>query len=267
MKHFPIAAALVLLLATDAHSQEFKTYAYKDTLKLDVFTPPGLQPGKLRPVMVLFHGGGWVRGTRDVMYPECRYFVQRGFVTITASYSLLKQGERDKSICLRDVKSAVRWVLQHAQELHADSTQLVMGGSSAGGHLSSMAALDTSINAIGETPIPIRPKALILLNPAYAATDPVAVAPFDKVNKQSPAVIQFFGSADEWKSGGDKFRAVLDSVGVHNEYWIADGGPHTFYRQQEWAGETMYKMDAFLVSLGILKSPAPKAAGPEKYHH
>ncbi|UYQ95407.1 alpha/beta hydrolase [Chitinophaga horti] len=243
---------VTFLITGRLHSQEFKTYAYKDTLKLDVFTPAGLAEGALLPVMVLFHGGGWVKGTRPVMYPECRYFVKRGFVTVTASYRLLSPGQEDKSICIEDAVSAIQWVKQHARELHVDTTKLVLGGSSAGGHLATMAGL--TLPGV---------KALLLLNPAYRAADPPAVLPFDKVTVTTPPAIQFFGTGDSsWKPGGDRFRAVLDSAGVRNEYWTAEGGAHTFYRAAEWQAETMYRMDVFLVSLGILQGPIPTSPVP-----
>lgn len=263
-----VIASMMVTSVYGQQKEDFTTYTYKtiqDTLslQLDVFMPEEIQAGDKRPVMVFFHGGGWVGGKRSLMHRQCRYFAQRGFITATVTYRLLTKGvPGDKSICIKDAKSAIRWIKQQAADLHADTGKVILGGGSAGGHLATMAALDTAINdEQDDISISTKALALILFNPAYGLQESAAVQPFDKVNPQCPPVIQFFGDLDaKWKPGGDKFRQLLVENKVRNEMWIAKGQKHGFYGGKGWSIATVVQADHFLVAMGILKGPV--RAGP-----
>lgn len=264
-----ICASLMVIMVMNAYSQQkqdFTTYTYKtiqDTLslQLDVFMPEEVQADDKRPVMVFFHGGGWVGGNRSLMHRQCRYFAKRGFITATVTYRLLKKGvPGDKSICIKDAKSAIRWIKQQGAYLHADTGRVILGGGSAGGHLATMAALDTAINDEQDNiSIPTKALALILFNPAYSLQESAAVQPFDKVTPQCPPVIQFFGDRDaKWKPGGDKFRQLLVENKVKNEMWIAEDQKHGFYGGKDWSVATAVQADHFLVDMAVLKGPVPE---------
>ena len=92
------------------------------------------------PVLVSFHGGGYYGGHKSV---EARALLFRlasqGWVTISANYRLRPHaGFFDH---LLDVKKVIAWVRRHGHEFGADPSTLVLSGGSAGGHLSSIAAL------------------------------------------------------------------------------------------------------------------------------
>jgi len=238
---------------------DFTTYTYKrindtSSLELDLFMPEKEDSVRKKPVMIFFHGGGWVGGKRTQMDPQCRYYAGKGFVTVTASYRLLQRGSKgDKSICIRDAKSAIRWIKLNAEKFQIDTNKVILGGGSAGGHLATMAALDTNINERGDNvKVSTKAIALILFNPAYGLKEDTAIEPFDKVTKTAPPVIQFFGDQDlVWKPGGDKFHAVLNEHKLRNELWIAEGEKHSFYNKKDWSAACLAKADNFLVSLGL----------------
>ena len=89
-------------------------------LQLQVFLPKGHQSSDCRPAAVFFHGGGWYGGTPDHMYPQCRYLALRGMVAISVQYRTINVFGTTPKECVKDGKSAMRWVRTHAAELGID---------------------------------------------------------------------------------------------------------------------------------------------------
>ncbi len=106
-----------------------KTLAYKTVtgkdgapieLKLQVFLPQGWQASDQRPAAVFFHGGGWHGGGPDHYYPQSRYLALRGMVAISVEYRTINRFGTSPKECVKDGKSAMRWVKAHAAELGID---------------------------------------------------------------------------------------------------------------------------------------------------
>lgn len=92
------------------------------------------------PVLVYFHGGGFHGGRKSFEGRALLFHLaRRGWVTISANYRLRPQA--DFFDHLIDVKKVIAWVRQHGCEYGADPSTLFLAGGSAGGHLSSVAAL------------------------------------------------------------------------------------------------------------------------------
>ncbi|KAI8062199.1 Alpha/Beta hydrolase protein [Gongronella butleri] len=108
-------------------------------LRLDVFTPAA-KSAKLRPVLFHVHGGAWVKGTKDILYPYQKLLVtQDDWVVVNIAYRLAP--ENPYPAHLYDVKRALRWVKQSIHAYGGDKDFIVLAGDSAGGHLSAMAAM------------------------------------------------------------------------------------------------------------------------------
>ena len=92
------------------------------------------------PVLVYFHGGGYYGGRKSVEGRALLFrLASQGWVTISANYRLRPQaGFLDHLI---DVKKVIAWVREHGHEYGADPSTLLLSGGSAGGRLSSIAAL------------------------------------------------------------------------------------------------------------------------------
>jgi acetyl esterase/lipase len=97
--------------------------------------------GKLRPAIVIVHGGGWSGGSKsDPVYQRLMMeYAQRGYVTINVNYRLT--GEAPFPACIEDVKSAVRWLRANSKELAVDPDRIGAYGHSAGAHLALMLAM------------------------------------------------------------------------------------------------------------------------------
>src|SRR5918994_6190642 len=101
---------------------------------------PTPEPGP-RPVLVYFHGGGWVIGDLDTHDATVRSLAAASGVTVVAvEYRLAP--EHPFPAAVDDCLAAVRWVASPdgAAELGVDPARLAVGGDSAGGNLAAVVA-------------------------------------------------------------------------------------------------------------------------------
>ncbi len=97
--------------------------------------------GRLRPGMVLVHGGGWMFGTRYQQAYYCRNFARQGYVVMTIQYRMMPRHPFPD--CVHDAKAAVRWLRSNAGAYQVDPERIVAFGASAGGHIASFLAATT----------------------------------------------------------------------------------------------------------------------------
>ena len=106
-------------------------------IELRIYWPEG-PPGA--PMLVWFHGGGWVLGSVEASDPLCRRLAHRsGAIVVSVEYRLAPEDPAPAPF--DDCYAATRWVVAHAAELAGDRSRLAVGGASAGGNLAAAVAL------------------------------------------------------------------------------------------------------------------------------
>lgn len=119
------------------------------TLELDLQIPK--EAGGPWPVVVFFHGGGWITGSRESVSLHLLPWMERGWATANVSYRLARDALAPAAAW--DARHAVAWVAEHAAEHGLDARRIVLGGFSSGAHLALMAALPGHLPpAHGEDP-------------------------------------------------------------------------------------------------------------------
>jgi acetyl esterase/lipase len=109
-------------------------------LRLDVTVPEEARPGERRPAVLQIHGGGWVIGDkREQGIPLLSHLAANGWVGFNANYRLSPGATWPDHLV--DLKRAVAWIREHADEYGVDPDFIAVTGGSAGGHLTAMVAL------------------------------------------------------------------------------------------------------------------------------
>lgn len=244
---------------------EAHVYRFEPELKLHVVRPAGVASTGPRPAFVFFFGGGWTRGTPQNSVGWARLAAGWGMVGIAPDYRTKDRFGTSPLEAVADARAAVRWVEDHAEELGVDPARIVVGGSSAGGHL----ALWTGLTALppgstaDESPRH-RPAALILLatvsdtsqlsGPTRFGAHATALSPVHHLDARMPRVLAFHGDADRTvpHSQAVALDAKLRESGNESELVTVPGGPHTFTTQlPEWRERARAKVREFLAAQGL----------------
>jgi len=240
------------------------------------------------PVVLNFHGGGWVAGDRESRAMTLLPWLQMGFAVVNVQYRLGNVALAPAAV--EDTLCALQWVGRHADQYRFDLDRVVTTGDSAGGHLALATAMipaDSPLtNQCAATEPtwsgPYRnsaPKVAAVVN-WYGITDVAdmlqgpntrsyAVAwfgalpgrdalarelsPLNHVRASGPAVYTIHGDADKLVpyAHGVRLRTALDKAGVRNVlHTVKDGGHGGFSAEQRL--EIYAGVQAFLRQQNIL---------------
>jgi len=119
-------------------------------IPLRSYRPLGAAADARLPVLVYFHGGGWVIGDLDTHDVLCRELANRaGCAVISVDYRLAPEHRFPAAV--DDAVAATRWVRANAAQLQVDADRLAVGGDSAGGNLAAVVAI--AARDAGDLPI------------------------------------------------------------------------------------------------------------------
>lgn len=110
---------------------------WPQALYADIHRPDGERDDY--PAVLVVHGGGWERRSRDDMTATARRLAGWGFVTVNIDYRFAPEYQFPAQ--LHDVQIALHWMRDHADELRLDPDRIGALGFSSGGHLVSLAAM------------------------------------------------------------------------------------------------------------------------------
>jgi acetyl esterase len=102
---------------------------------LRVYQPSG--SSRPLPVLVYFHGGGWVLGSTRMYDPLCT-FLARSVEALVVSVDYRMAPEHHAPQAARDSVDSLRWLGEHAQSWGGDASRLGVCGDSAGGNLAAI---------------------------------------------------------------------------------------------------------------------------------
>lgn len=237
-------------------------------LSLHMFQPEGWKASDKRVCYVTIHGGGWTGMGPERMYPFADHYAKLGLVSFSVQYRLAnaKTGVTVFD-CVKDARSAVRYIRARASEFGIDPDKIIVSGGSAGGHLAASTAMFDAVNEDGEdTKISPTPSALILLFPVIDTSKEgygnarigdrwKELSPAHNVRPGLPPTITFHGTGDTTTpfKGAQMFHDAMLKAGNRSELVVNEGGAHGYLmRTQPLLEECFEKSDAFLTSLKLL---------------
>jgi acetyl esterase/lipase len=245
------------------------TYKQVDTVRLGlkIFYPSGYKKGDHHPTMVFFFGGGWTGGSMAQFEPHALHFAAKNMITVLVDYRVKTKHNTSPFECVKDAKSAIRYLRQHAEPLGIDANRIVASGGSAGGHLAAACFTNESLNeSTDDLAISAKPNALVLFNPVIdngkdgygferIGEAYVAFSPIHNVKKGFPPTIFFLGTNDKLipVSTAQNFKQKIEEVGSRCDLFLFDNQPHGFFNKEPYLSETIAKTDSFLMSLTYIK--------------
>ena len=214
-----------------------------EALKLDLACPP---TGKMRPAVMLIHGGGWQEGHRSDHHENMRKIAEQGYVTASIDYRSSDKAKWPAQI--EDVQTALRWMIEHAGEYEIDRERIGVLGASAGGHLallvgcipaesSNTPRLRSIANLYGPTDL----HALAANQPVRGLLEGLVGTPLEEhvrvlqeaspvsyIDRTDPPVFTLHGTADSYVpfAQATKLHAQLEKSKIPNRLFSMQGAGH-----------------------------------------
>ena len=237
------------------HSYTLRTIATETRLRLWVKTirdvPYGPYPenrldimrprwgaGTPQPAVLVFHGGGWLFGDRDLMRDRvCRRYLAHGFVVANAEY------RRGVGPAAEDALRALEWLFEAAPSYGADRRRIVVTGESAGAHLALLAAFQSrpspaavvSFYGISDLTALLEKKFIRDVLPEEGAVSQARrLSPIAYVRPGVPPVLSLHGGADSMAPPDQAIRLDrrIREVGGEASEFIIGGAGHGFTEPQ-----------------------------------
>lgn len=243
-----------------------KEFSYGDPnisqQRLWIFNPLEIAKDEKRACVFFIHGGGW-GGKPDSLAAQCLYLQRRGFNAVSIHFRSPKKDLTPQDT-LDDARLAYRWIIDHADEHHIDTSQVFISGGSAGGHLS--LALST-IDPGGKGFKKPEPAGLVLFNPVIdlvdgwsggrkkclqAGIEPRDFSPAHNVRKGLPPMLILSGGRDSLIPPAliHKFQKRLADVGGESQFIEYPEAGHGFFNYGREGNKyfqwTMWEMEKFL---------------------
>ena len=123
-----------------AHDADISYGEYGSANHLDIWRRPDLDLTGKAPVLFQIPGGAWTTGNkRGQAHPLMSHLAELGWICVATNYRHSPRNTWPDHIV--DVKRAIAWVKAHITDYGGDPNFIAITGGSAGGHLSSLAAL------------------------------------------------------------------------------------------------------------------------------
>jgi len=182
-------------------------------LTMDIYTPTtGNAP---RPVVVIFHGGGWLINDKSIMDQSSAYLATNSeYVICNVNYRLLADNDNTVTLnqIVEDAFGAVLWVKENIGSYQGDSSKVAVTGDSAGGHLAAMIVnVGNRLNSSGFSSEPLG------FNPSYLPVGTTAEQIAQQRGLEVQAAILSYGAYDIYHTALGGFE------GMANPFWLMSG--------------------------------------------
>ena len=275
MKNISFSFLLLLnILSISGQIRPDKKVVYKNIdsteLSLHIFYPEGHSSSDQSSAVVFFHGGGWKGGAPSHFYNQSKYFASRGMVAISVQYRTEQVNNTSPAECVKDGKSAIRWIRSHSTAYGINPKKIVAGGGSAGGNVAAATAILRGFNeSSDDLTVSCKPNALVLFNPVVNngpegyGYDRVKeywkdFSPYHNLGKGTAPTLIMLGTKDQLftQNQAKQYKQKMEAFGDRCDLILYQGQDHAFFNldiDEEMHFQTMIDADIFLTSLGFLE--------------
>lgn len=252
----------------------YREVVYKHTgkrnLHMDIFKPKRKR-GQSYPLVLMVHGGGWISGDKSLLHPLAAEIARAGYVTASIEYRLSPEARYPAA--LYDIKTGIRWLKDHARQYDADSSKVVVLGTSAGGQLAALAGTtagkpgfsdpaDTSSASVDTEAIIDIDGVLAFIHPVseegrvaslwlggdqqLARDTWIEASALTHTDEHTPPVLFIGGENPRFLAGKKEMQEILFEHLIPAESHRIDGAPHSFWLFDPWFQSTVVYTVNFL---------------------
>ena len=245
-------------------------------LLMDVFYPKK-QTKKKRIALIIIHGGGWRSGNRTMHHAMAQELATKGYVCFTPEYRLSTEALYPAAV--HDIKAAIRWVRENANQFNIDTSKITVAGHSAGGELAAfMGATNGKPNFEGKQcnlNTSSRVDAVIDIDGILAFIHPESgegddskrtsaatywfgyskaenpelwkeASPLTHAGSHTPPTLFLNSAVERMHAGRSDYIKLLDQYGIYTQVKTFEGAPHSFVLFHPWFDPMIKQIDKFL---------------------
>ena len=228
------------------------SYGTNERNKMDVYLPANRTTET--PLAILIHGGAWISGDKSLMTDLQNALLQEGIASVNINYRYVSPSVHCDEL-MQDIDKVVKYCLDNSDKWQVRKNKIIIGGHSAGAHMSLMygyaydsrgiiggiisAAGPTNFydesmvaDALGNFPLVLVPIEL-LANAKYVAGQPIPenfrkISPVTRIKNVPTLMVH--GTSDELVAYSTvvAFDAELKKKGVASKLFTIDKADHSF---------------------------------------
>ncbi|HEX9828014.1 MAG TPA: alpha/beta hydrolase [Flavobacteriaceae bacterium] len=246
--------------------------AYKDLgyrkLHLDAYYNSNK---KLKPAIILIHGGGWKSGNKSLMEPMAQHMASKGYACFTVEYRLSLEAKFPSGIF--DVKTAIQYVKSNADRFFVDTMKVAVLGCSAGGQMAALIGT-TNNNEDFEDAASIYKNsstvhAIIDVDGILAFKHPkseegkvaslwlggnseenletwINASALTHTDQNTPPILFIGSKYDRFQAGREDMIKILNQYNIYNQVENFTNAPHSFWLFHPWFEDTTEYVIKFL---------------------
>jgi acetyl esterase/lipase len=182
-------------------------------LTMDIYTPTSGKDSY--PVVIIFHGGGWLINDKSIMDQMSTYLVTNGeYVVCNVNYRLLADNDNTVTLnqIVNDAFGAVLWVKHNIGDYKGDSNRIAVTGDSAGAQMTAMIVnMGTHLSSTAYTATATG------FNPSWLPAGNTAEQVAENNGVDIQAAVLSYGSYDIYQASLNGFE------GMKNPFWLMAG--------------------------------------------
>jgi acetyl esterase/lipase len=248
----------------------------KRLMHLDLYEPSS-HSRKLKPAMILVHGGGWSTGDKSLLSQYALALADSGYLCICPEYRL--SGEAKYPAALIDLKTSVKWLFANASKYHVDFSKVSIMGESAGGQLATLIGVTDQMNIYDDPKAfpkqKIKIHSIIDLDGVLAFIHPLSeeggkpgkpgsgekwfgvhylvdstkwieASPLTYTGKNTAPILFLASSFPRFNAGREDMICIMNKYGIYSDKYIFEDAPHSFWLFDPWFEPTRIRILNFL---------------------
>jgi acetyl esterase/lipase len=173
--------------------------------RLDLYRPEGDAPAGGWPVLVVVHGGGFIRGDKSQRANFGWHFARQGIAVVVPNYRLAPESQWPSGP--EDVAAVCTWIGAQAAGQQLDAQAVVLLGESAGAaHVAAAVLMRRFLAAVAVRPV----GAVLLSGPYHPQMEALARTPFG-IATPDPRNDAYFGTDDPTRLAGMSIAEQIDA--------------------------------------------------------